>query len=284
MQRVKTRGSGSAARPVRALRYLWPVFWLNRYFDRYTGGSNRPAFFDITTTFPILNSITEHHAVIKEELDAALATRCAIPRYHELDFLQYSISAKVDRDRDWKVLMLYAMGERPVLGRRLCPKTCALLDTIPNVFQAFFSILDPGKSIPRHAAPYRGYLRYHLGMKVPQENPPVLRLGNRDHVWQEGKAILFDDTLYHEVINRADEQRVILVIDVLRPMPKMAHLVNRVIVYGAAKYVYAKGILKVSPLISRISRHFEPRTSEPLVPEQNSLERAGAEQSEAEGI
>jgi aspartyl/asparaginyl beta-hydroxylase (cupin superfamily) len=39
------------------------------------------------------------------------------------------------------------------------------------LFQAFFSILDGGKSIPRHAAPYRGYLRYHLGLKVPKLLP-----------------------------------------------------------------------------------------------------------------
>lgn len=282
---MRIRGSGGAGlNPVRALKYLWPVFWLNTFFDRYTGGADRPAFFDIAATFPILNSITEHHAVIKQELDAALATRCSIPRYHELDLLQYSISGKVDKDKNWRVLMLYAMGERPVAGRALCPKTCALLDTIPNVFQAFFSILDPGKSIPYHAAPYRGYLRYHLGMKVPQKNPPLLRLGDRDHVWQEGEAILFDDTLYHEVINRADEQRVILVIDVLRPLPRAAHFVNRVIVYGAAKYVYAKGVLRISPLIWRVSQYFQPHASEPLMHGQNSLDRPSTEESEAEGI
>jgi hypothetical protein len=29
-----------------------PLGILNSYFDRYTGGDNRPAFFDIDTTFP----------------------------------------------------------------------------------------------------------------------------------------------------------------------------------------------------------------------------------------
>ena len=47
-----------------------------------------------------------------------------------------------------------------------------LVAGIPNLFQAFFSILEPGKSIPAHEGPYCGYLRYHLGLIVPEESPP----------------------------------------------------------------------------------------------------------------
>src|SRR5262249_50794576 len=102
----------------------------------------------------------EHQAMIKEELVSILRAKPSIPRYHDIDFLQFSISGRFD------ILMLYAMGERPSANRSLCPGTCALLDEIPDLFQAFFSILDAGKSIPRHKGPYRGYLRYHLALKV----------------------------------------------------------------------------------------------------------------------
>jgi aspartyl/asparaginyl beta-hydroxylase (cupin superfamily) len=237
------------------LKYLWPVVLLNAFFDRYTGGPNRPAFFDIDTTFPALNLITAHQSVIKEELDAILAAKRAIPSYHDIDFIQFPISGKLDKDKDWKVFMLYAMGERPAANRSLCPGTCALLQEIPDLFQAFFSILDGGKSIPPHTGPYRGYLRYHLALKVPTKNPPSLRVANQWYVWQEGKAMLFDDTYYHEVVNKADDERVVLVVDVLRPMPPVAHFVNRQIA-RMARYVYAKGVMRVSPLISRFSKMF----------------------------
>ena len=238
----------------RALKLLWPVVWLNAFFDRYTGGRNRPAFFDIDSTFPALNHITKHQAIIKEELAAILRAKPSIPRYHDIDFIQFSISGRLDKDKDWKILMLYAMGERPAANRSLCPGTCALLDEIPDLFQAFFSILDAGKSIPPHTGPYRGYLRYHLALKVPRRNPPSLRVKDQWYVWQEGKAILFDDTHCHEVVNRADDDRVVLVIDVLRPMPAVARLVNRLIAQGAAKYVYAKGVMRISLLIWRLSK------------------------------
>ena len=238
----------------RALKWLWPVVWLNAFFDRYTGGRDRPAFFDIDSTFPALHRITEHHAMIKEEVAAILRAKPSIPRYHEIDFIQFSISGRLDKGKDWKILMLYAMGERPTANRSLCPATCALLDEIPDLFQAFFSILDAGKSIPPHTGPYRGYLRYHLALKVPKRNPPSLRVKNQWYVWQEGKAILFDDTHCHEVVNKADDERVVLVIDVLRPMPPVAHFVNRLIAQRAAKYVYAKGVIRMSLLISRLSK------------------------------
>ena len=238
----------------RSLKYLWPVFWINSFFDRYTGGSQRPVFFDIGKTVPALTLITEQQAIVKEELEIVLAARSSIPRYHDLDFLQFSISGKIDKEKDWKVLMLYAMGERPAGNRSLCPKTCELLDNVPGLFQAFFSILDAGKSIPLHAGPYRGYLRYHLALKIPTKNPPSLHIEGQQYVWQVGEAILFDDTFYHEVVNKADEDRVILVVDVLRPLPPLAHLANRLIMQYATRYIYAKGVLRASALIARFSK------------------------------
>jgi ornithine lipid ester-linked acyl 2-hydroxylase len=51
-----------------------------------------------------------------------------------------------------------------------CPHTAALLETIPGVVTAFFSILSPHKHIPPHRGPYRGVVRCHLGLMVP--GPP----------------------------------------------------------------------------------------------------------------
>jgi aspartyl/asparaginyl beta-hydroxylase (cupin superfamily) len=236
------------------LKYLWPVVLLNAFFDRYTGGKGRSAFFDIDTTFPALNRLTQNQAPIKEELERILTAKPAMPKYHEIDFTQFSVSGKLDKEKDWKVFMLYAMGERPAANRALCPKTCALLDEVPDLFQAFFSILEGGKSVPRHTGPYRGYLRYHLALKVPKENPPSIRVKDQWYVWQEGQAVLFDDSHHHQIVNRANEDRVVLIVDVLRPMPPLPHLVNRLMTRFVIRYVYAKGVIRVSPLMARLSR------------------------------
>jgi aspartyl/asparaginyl beta-hydroxylase (cupin superfamily) len=216
---------------------------LNRFFDLYTGGNRRPVFFDIDQTRPELRDLDLNFPVIRDELLALLPQKQAIPRYHELDQVQYNISAQVDSDKDWKVFYLHAMGEWPEGNRERCPRTCALLAQVPGLFQAFFSILDGGKSVPAHNGPYRGYLRYHLGLVVPEENPPTIRIKDQFHTWQAGRSILFDDSWNHEVINKSQSDRVVLIVDIRRPMPLVFDGTNR-FAQSVMRMVYGKQILK----------------------------------------
>jgi aspartate beta-hydroxylase/beta-hydroxylase len=135
------------------------------------------------------------------------------------------------------------MGEKPAANRQRCPQTAAALDRIPGLFQAFFSILDGGKSVPAHWGPYRGYIRYHLGLIVPEQNPPTLRVRDQYHTWREGQSILFDDSWDHEVINTSTSDRVVLIVDVRRPMALPFRSLNRV-VEAIMRLVYGKQILK----------------------------------------
>jgi aspartate beta-hydroxylase/beta-hydroxylase len=119
------------------------------------------------------------------------------------------------------------MGVKPEAFCARCPRTTGLLDKIPGLFEAFFSILEGGKSIPPHEGPYRGYLRYHRGLIVPEKAPPSIRLRDQICTWKEGRSILFDDSWNHEVINHCGEDRVILIVDIRRPMPQPFDAVNR---------------------------------------------------------
>jgi beta-hydroxylase len=93
------------------------------------------------------------------------------------------------------------------------------------------SILSPGKHILDHRGPYKGVLRYHLGLIVPQDAEACrIRVGEDVRHWQEGKSMIFDDTFNHEVWNDTDETRVVLFVDVLRPLPFPESWVNRAIV------------------------------------------------------
>jgi aspartyl/asparaginyl beta-hydroxylase (cupin superfamily) len=216
---------------------------VNAFFDMATGGKRRPALFEAARTCPALLELDRNYPAIRAELSAILSDKAAIPRYHELDQVQRRISAIVDPDKDWKVFYLYAMGEKPEHNRARCPRTSALLDGVPGLFQAFFSILDGGKSIPAHCGPYRGYLRYHLGLIVPPKDPPTIRIKDHYHTWEEGKSILFDDSWEHEVFNKSQSDRVILIVDIRRPMPLPFAVVNR-LMEGIMRLMYGKKILK----------------------------------------
>lgn len=213
-----------------------PFRLFNPFFDLWTGGKNRPVFFDIDEHFPALRTLDENAAVIRAELDTILRSADTIPAYHDVDRFQFPISGKLNADKQWKVFLLYALGQKPERNRQRCPNTVALLNDIPDMFQAFFSILEAGKSIPAHNGPYRGYLRYHLGLKVPTDTPPTIRIHDQWYTWKQNESVFFDDSWNHEVINHCPEDRIVLIVDVFRPMPTLPSWVNHLIhdVFGKA--------------------------------------------------
>jgi beta-hydroxylase len=96
---------------------------------------------------------------------------------------------------------------------------------------AMFSILSPRKHILDHRGPYKGVLRYHLGLIVPRDAEDCkIRVGEDFRHWMQGESMVFDDTYNHEVWNDTDETRVVLFVDVLRPLPFPESLINRAIV------------------------------------------------------
>ena len=223
-----------------------PVFQklANRWFRNGVGGDRRPAIYDIDEVRPELRMLEENFDTIREELMPLLSHRRDIPKYHEIDPGRLHISSDSDGEASWRVFMLYAMGEKPEENRRDCPKTCELVDGIPDLFQAFFSILEPHKSVPPHEGPYAGYLRYHLPLLVPTDRPPRMRVKDHWHTWKEREGLLFDDHWEHEVENHSDQVRVVLIIDVLRPMPPFRAWVNRQVTDLVLRPKYGKKIVE----------------------------------------
>lgn len=215
---------------------------VNKFYGRYLGYENRPTYFDIQQTFPSLNSITQHVETIRAEFEGVLANTPQLPRYHDIDPGEAAISDTTEKN--WNVFMLYLLGYQLQEARTLCPDLCKLLEGIPNLIQAFFSILEPGKSIPLHEGPYLGYLRYHLGIHIPENNPPHIIVNNQPYTWREDEAVLFDDSWPHEVRNNSDDYRAVLIIDVLRPMPFLPNLLNKFVTNVIARYTYGRQTIK----------------------------------------
>jgi beta-hydroxylase len=92
---------------------------------------------------------------------------------------------------------------------------------------AFFSILPPRIHLERHRGPFNGWLRYHLGLIVPQQASACrIQVGDETNHWNEGKSLIFDDSYFHEVWNDTDEQRVVLFVDFARPLRAPASMLN----------------------------------------------------------
>ena len=224
---------------------------VNRYLSRSVGETKRPVFFDIGATCPALNDITRNYPTIRGEFERVWNLNPSMPTYHEVDPGERAISATVDPDKKWTVFMLYVFGYKPERNRSLCPETCRILDRVPNMIQAFFSILEPGKSVPLHEGPYLGYLRYHLGLSVPKENPPKLIVNSKEYVWKPGEAVMFDDSWPHQVINHSNEIRAVLIVDVLRQLPLLPTVVNKLVTRCVFRPFYGKAVARRADAVLR---------------------------------
>jgi beta-hydroxylase len=178
--------------------------------------------------FPWVARLEAHWEIIRAELDVVLEHRAALPNFQDISTDQYQLT---DDDR-WKTYFFYGYGFRSDANCARCPETARLVESIPGMETAMFSILAPGKRIPPHDGPYKGVLRYHLGLRVP--DAPVeqvgIRVGPETRGWREGGSLVFDDTYQHEAWNDTDETRVVLFVDVVRPLRQPMRAVNAAVI------------------------------------------------------
>ncbi|MBU1188120.1 MAG: aspartyl/asparaginyl beta-hydroxylase domain-containing protein [Gammaproteobacteria bacterium] len=164
--------------------------------------------------FPWVREIESKTDVIRAELDAILHRRDELPNFQDVT---PGVDA-INQDNNWKTWFFFGYGVRIEQNCAACPETTRILQQIPGMKTAFFSILAPGKHIPEHFGPYNGVLRYHLGLQVPKQAEHCrIRVHNQIYHWKTGESLIFDDTYNHEVWNDTDEQRVVLFVDFVRP-------------------------------------------------------------------
>ena len=169
--------------------------------------------------FPQVRPLEANWKAIRGELDAVLEHPEDIPTFHEMSPDQVRISY----GDNWKTYVFYVFGKRIDENCRACPRTAEILGSLPNLQNAWFSILAPGYHITPHRGPTKAVVRCHLGLQIPAEAEQCwIRVGNEIRHWQTGRCLCFDDTFEHEVRNATPEARVVLFLDLDRPLDRIA--------------------------------------------------------------
>jgi ornithine lipid ester-linked acyl 2-hydroxylase len=205
---------------------------VTRMFMRIVAGAERlnlklskvgnPAFYD-NAVFPWATEIEREWLAIRTELEQVLTRKDELPGFHEIS----TDVATITQDRDWKTFFLCGYGMRADKNIKQCPETWRIVNKIPGLITAMFSILEPGKHIPHHRGPYNGVLRLHLGLIVPEPREKVkIRVDKEFYHWSDGKAVIFDDAYDHEAWNGSDKTRVVLFVDFVKPLRFPANFVN----------------------------------------------------------
>lgn len=99
-----------------------------------------------------------------------------------------------------------------------CPRTVALVQSIPSINAAMFALLPPGGDLGRHRDPFAGSVRYHLGLSTPNSERCAIWVDGERYSWRDGEAVVFDETFIHWAENKTDTPRLILFCDIERPL------------------------------------------------------------------
>lgn len=129
--------------------------------------------------------------------------------------------ATLNHSFDWSAIHLLRNGTPVAVNVQHCPKTMALLASLPQPQiagvspNAMFSLLAPGAKIPPHTGVSNTRLICHLPLIIP--DGCWFRVGAQRRSWQYSVAWVFDDTIEHEAENESNELRVVLIFDVWQP-------------------------------------------------------------------
>ena len=132
----------------------------------------------------------------------------------------YEEAENIGRTGSWQVCMFYEQGRRNDFVCRQCPAIASILDHHPSIRRGagliYLSKMSPRTHVTAHQAHSNLRVRCHLAISIPQGDCAI-RVGDEVRRWEEGKCMVFDDTFEHEVWNRTDQERLVLLIDLWHP-------------------------------------------------------------------
>lgn len=202
--------------------------------------------YDVGNWFPRHTILRNNWKLIANEI-VNIRKEYELPKMHDLVKTFDRIS-----DDKWSVFVVKWYDKPSESNCKLAPYTCSLLDQLPEIRACMFSILEPGKFIPPHKGPYKGSLRYHLGLQIPKSGDCYIQVEDIKYYWKEGEDIIFDDTYKHCVYNNSNETRIVLFCDVDRPMVGPMNVLNKALNNNAPLNSWVKAINQNGEKVSKI--------------------------------
>jgi ornithine lipid ester-linked acyl 2-hydroxylase len=236
IQRATTEGIRPIDRPGMLARFFMAVVARAERLNLRYAKFGSPCIYD-NGLFPWVAVIESNWMAIRSELDRVLVRRSELPKIQEIAADAKSITT----DAGWKIFLLLAYGIKSEPNIALCPETWRIIQKIPGLKTAMFSVFEPGKRLPPHRGPYNGVLRLHLGLLVPEHDDNLgIRIGSERRSWTEGSVLVFDDAYEHEAWNDTDKPRVVLFVDFEKPLRFPANIINGVLLRLAPLTPYVR--------------------------------------------
>ncbi|MBU2970398.1 aspartyl/asparaginyl beta-hydroxylase domain-containing protein [Pseudoalteromonas sp. C2R02] len=222
------RGQARFTSFVEYLRKGWPIFApLNVFLYICTKRFSQKAFVK-TEKFNKLNILEDNWQKIAQEAQGL----------HDKGFFEqttskenssfYDVGFRTFYKYGWSKFYCTWYGTHLNSAMAHCPKTVELLNQIPSVNGAMFTLLPAKSKLTRHLDPVACSFRYHLGLNTPNSEDCFINVDSTKQSWKDGEAFIFDETCLHYVENNSQDMRLILMCDIERPMNIFGKLFNKI--------------------------------------------------------
>jgi len=143
-------------------------------------------------------------------------------------------SGKINESNDgsWRLYGLI-LNKKILETSKNCPQTMKLLNKVSErILNAGFSILEPGSITKPHVGHNDKFYRVHIPMIIPKNNQKlktsildkscinkklsVFQVENDFIAWKDDEYFIFNDLCLHNAWNKTEENRIVLLIDLLK--------------------------------------------------------------------
>ncbi len=187
---------------------LKPKTWFSIFDFSFIYKGSEPPFID-KTDFPWALAFQENFERIRNELFEYLKT-------HQPE--AYFNKAMVNETSTWKTISLKWWDIEFKKRQAFFPITTKIIQRFPEILSLSFNHLEAGGKILPHCGDTNAIYRCHLGLVVPETLPLCgFRVLDEYRSWKENEWLIFMDAYNHEAYNKSDKERIIMVVDVLRP-------------------------------------------------------------------
>lgn len=136
------------------------------------------------------------------------------------------------KDGSWRLYGLI-LNQIKLDNAKNCPETIKILNKVNRrILNAGFSLLEPYSSTKPHVDYNNKFYRLHIPMLIPKNNQmfkknilddtcvdkklAVFQVENEYRIWTDDDYFIFDDLCLHNAWNNTDENRIVLLVDLLK--------------------------------------------------------------------
>lgn len=173
----------------------------------YTGPE--PSFFEIQEK-KWVSLFENNYELILKEFTKIIESR-------DKNIIPYFNQTLANKAENWIIFPLYVWGKKRTENCEKCPETVRIIESISAMTSCSFSILKPNTKIKPHFGDSNVMYRCHYTINCKNGLPEIgMRVRNEQITWKNGKVFAFCDAHEHEVWNNTNEERWVLIVDILR--------------------------------------------------------------------